>query len=88
MPALIVGDRSITALQSERDVPPLVRQGSEPCAVSVPASPEKDVGNELGPASKAARKRPDERPDRGGIMPAHALLAAVRGVFDAGVSRG
>jgi hypothetical protein len=42
MRALIVGERPIAALQSERDVPPL-------CAVSAPASLQEGGGDERGP---------------------------------------
>jgi hypothetical protein len=76
-PALIVGERSIAALQLERDVTPLIRQGPSPCAVSVRASLQEGAGDERGPALKAARNR-SERPGRAGSLRAHALLAAVR----------
>ena len=88
-PALIVGERPIAALQLGRDV-----------SAARPSRPEFSAPN---PSRLACRKAPatdvDLRLKAAGdgrtnalngllIMQAYALLAAVRGAFGAGVSRG
>jgi hypothetical protein len=87
-PALIVGERPLRLCSWSGMFPPLVRQGPSPCAVTFPARLQEGAGDELGLAPESGRKRTRRTPWRGWSHGCLRLLAAVRGVLGAGVSRG
>jgi hypothetical protein len=87
-PALIVGERPLRLCSWSGMFPPLVRQGPSPCAVTFPARLQEGAGDELGLAPESGRKRTRRTPWRGWSHGCLRLLAAVRGAFGAGVSRG
>jgi hypothetical protein len=87
-PPFIVGERPVAALQFGRDVSAAGPSRSEPLApypsrLACRKAPATKVDLRL----KAAGYGPDERADRALDHAGYALLAAVRSVFRAGVSR-
>ena len=85
---LIVGERPMEALRSGRDV-----SAARPSRPELPASYpswlacRKAAATNVDLRLKAAGYGPDERADRALDHAGYALLAAVRSVFGAGVSR-